>query len=690
MYNSNFSEFEEEILNRLKETEKKMKNHFNTKYSEIFECINDFEYKFSNLKKNNETLLEALANQNLFIKKLNDLETFKSKTDDTLMSHDLKIKSSTIDLNDLKDKYDKIITENLVVPGFIGNSCQYKNLSQYLLFNMDEVNKIKTEKNDEKEEIKKIKFKFDNLMKTIISLNDGSLDRCKDYINNMQKYITDYVENKLNEYNEKKFEIKEDIMKNNLLYEEKFKEINIKVFETKKELIDIFNGKIDEIMKIMNIMIENFETNSKNIQKNSNDIQNINNKIKDINLNIKEINNNIKNKTDTAQQTKESINPIYSPRKNIKKILTKIDKNNGASTDNSNLDKIIKKINNIDDITIGNKGKKLRSIKSSKLLNGFGEIIELDEKIEKNQNGIENDTINDSEKIIKNKNTFSDNNSFEKSKGSKLKNIKNLKIIKSNSEYNLNNNKIDQNNKFKNMTTINKETIDAKSISPLRDDKLKINRLINNYKSMEDITQSPKNFHPLLKSNIKTLEELDDNNTENANNMKINNNLKLNLDLINDIHRNKILDLYNFSTSPPDGKINLKMWALSHNLSENLIKNEKQMENEKEKELGVNSQLAQMESILIKKNKIKVKGQNNIRKDRNKLLKIKNKDRQDLSIEKIKSKNINLNYNLGINSPILEMPPRIDVNINKSISDNDYNSDYFKLKKALKELNINK
>ena len=93
---------------------------------------------------------------------------------------------------------------------------------------------------------------------------------------------------------------------------------------------------------------------------------------------------------------------------------------------------------------------------------------------------------------------------------------------------------------------------------------------------------------------------------------------------------------------------------------------------------------------MIKKNKIKVKGQNNIRKDRNKLLKIKNKDRQDLSIEKIKSKNINLNYNLGINSPILEMPPRIDVNINKSISDNDYNSDYFKLKKALKELNINK
>ena len=120
------------------------------------------------------------------------------------------------------------------------------------------------------------------------------------------------------------------------------------------------------------------------------------------------------------------------------------------------------------------------------------------------------------------------------------------------------------------------------------------------------------------------------------------------------------------------------------------------MENgkEKEKEFGTSYKLLQMENDGDKKKKIKVKSENNLQNDRNRLFKMKNKDKHGFSTERINPKNINTNYNLGINSNIIEIPPRFDINANKTFLENDFkeknsNLNYLKLKKAFKELKIN-
>ena len=70
----------------------------------------------------------------------------------------------------------------------------------------------------------------------MISLNDGSIERCKDCTNHIQKDIINSVENKLKVFENKIFEIKTEIYKYNFINEKKILEINQKVIGIKKEL----------------------------------------------------------------------------------------------------------------------------------------------------------------------------------------------------------------------------------------------------------------------------------------------------------------------------------------------------------------------------------------------------------------------------------------------------------------------
>ena len=717
MNNVDFSGFEEQILNHLKEIEKKMLKHFNAKYAEIFGSLNKLESKLTTLNQNNDSLIETITNQKMCNNKLTEFESFKNKADDILISHEIRLKNNNNDISGLKEKYDKIISENISVPGYIGSSCQFRNLSQYLLYSINEINKIKNDKDDTRKEIKDLRIKFENLMKTMVNLNDSSFERCKDYINNKQKDINNIIEIKLKQYDEKNFDIKAHIIKNNSMNEEKINQINEKLIETKKLLIEILNEKIEEITKSINNIIEKYEINSKKIEKNSKDIQNINDNIEDINLNLKDIILNIKmaNYNTTQGQEKMSINLNNSPKKSNQRILTRNSAIKGFSPEKnlSNNKKI--KLQITTDNSLKNIYKKLGNIQSGKQ----DKERDSDKIIEKNENDTEIDFNSDIDNLTKNKIIFSDNNSFEKSKDSKINNLKNLKNNKSNSlnffnyksGQNFNNKKEqfynikkEQNYINKNLTNnlnkyINKETINAKSISPLKDEKIKSNEIINKFKPKKNIIQSQKILHSSIKNNIKSQEELENNNNmdkDNSINIKMNNKLKLNYELISKINENKVLDLYSFSTSPPNGKINLKFWTLTQNVPEKFIKNKTkfEMEKEKEKEFGTSYKLLQMENDGDKKKKIKVKSENNLQNDRNRLFKMKNKDKHGFSTERINPKNINTNYNLGINSNIIEIPPRFDINANKTFLENDFkeknsNFDYLKLKKAFKELKIN-
>ena len=487
MNTNNLSQFEEEILVYLKDIEEKLTEKIDIKNSEINIHLNSFESKINDLFQNYESIKESIINYNIYKNKMIELESFKNKADDILISHELRLKNNITDIDFLKDKYETIIKENLLVPGYIGSSCKYKNLSNYLTYNIIELNKIKTDKDDRKKDIKEIKIKLDNLMKSMINLNDGSVERCKDYTNSIQKDIVNYIENKLKEYEEKYFDIKTEIYKYHSSNEQKFNDINTKLLEIKKEFNNILKQKIEQIKNAYDTLKDKIEINTKNIENNSQFNKNINDNIKEINLNLKDFTNfknsyllpknNPSSQGNPSSQLQQGIGNYTrnNDKKSTKKMFERMsDINKPLTSENSKSNKkyMEKNINNENKINIKN------SLKSQNFKNKIQEKQLKDKNYIRNtiKNDFENENDNENEKEInsdidnhKYKNIYSNNNSFEKTKMNTINN--NKYRFYSNSNLNIYKNDLN----YKNRTTLNdfnkyfkKETINAKSITQLK------------------------------------------------------------------------------------------------------------------------------------------------------------------------------------------------------------------------------
>ena len=315
----------------------------------------------------------------------------------------------------------------------------------------------------------------------------------------------------------------------------------------------------------------------------------------------------------------------------------------------------------------------LKTIFNTKIINNKNN--ELD-------NGFNNEAYDYKTKIKK---LFSSNSSFDKSKK--------IKINK-----NLNNNKI--NNLEQNEQNINnqKERIDGKSIFLLKDrTNLKSQDIIYKYKSKEKYhnIQSKKTLTPQTNNNkSQTQKEIEYINTdENPNNTKTKQKIKINYDLINKIHQNKFLDLYSFSISPPDGKINLDYLTINENLPKKTIQKKKILDMEKEN--GVNFKIIEMRMDFNKNTKKRnISSQSSIQNDRKKLWIMKNKDKTGLSTgrTKVKKKYSDLPIN---KNAIITIPKNFILPFNKTFIENDYNKknninndDNFKIRNTMKELKI--
>ena len=748
MNNIDLTNLEEQILDYLKDSETNLLKLIDTKNLDLKQNVNKLEAKVNELSKDQEEIKEALTFFKIYKEKLANFDIFRHKTDDILISHELRIKDSIKDIFFLKDKYDKILNENLLVPGYIGVSCKFKNLSDFLAYNIVELNTMKTEKDDRKKEIKELKTKNENLMKSMISLNDGSIERCKDYTKNIQKDIIKYIDNKMEEYEKKNFAIKTEIYKYYSLNVQKNNDFNNKLAEIKKELLNILDEKITQIKDIHNSLSTKIDENYEKIRKNLQEIKKINNNIEEIHLKLKDNYLNIKNLNLSLNNISQSLislenkntEIINSPKISLQKNTIKTEVNittNPSINTNSNTNKVstneISKSNRqlIEKISTNDSKENNSNRNQSKVVNlksniSFLKSIKDKENVNLRKSQINNDYENDfdneneNENFInsdidnfKNKSKYihTSNSSFEKvllnkiSFQKKNKNSSNNDINIFKNEKNINQNKInnistDLNRYFK------REEITAKSLSPLKKETLQKDKEITfyKYKSKENSNKyikSEKILHPAIKQNTKsqTQKEVDNNyiikEKENLQEREKSNNfqnekkskLKLNYDLINNLHQKKVLDLYSFSTSPPNGKINLNYWTID-SLTAKFFKKQKQKEIEKE--ARINCKLAQIGN---KNNNIikQIKSQSNIQNERIKFQKMKKGDNH-LSSEKIKNKKEENNRGI-VYKAIIDIPPKFNFPFNKTFFENDYNklnnNEGIRLRNTMKELKLN-
>ena len=241
--------FKDQILKDIRLFEDNITKTLDSKIRDLNLNFKRSQEQLNNLIDKNGKIINSIINTNMQIEKISMLEQFKNKVDSILITHEIRINNSINDINAIRTKYDRALLDNLLLPGFIGPSCQFKNLGEYINYNISEVSKVKSEKEMIKNSFKELRIKTDSSIKTVLNLNEAVVRRCNDYTDNRIADFKELINEKINKINEKEQKIIEVVNNFEKELEDKNKKRDISENDFKEEIISVINNKINELKK---------------------------------------------------------------------------------------------------------------------------------------------------------------------------------------------------------------------------------------------------------------------------------------------------------------------------------------------------------------------------------------------------------------------------------------------------------
>ena len=211
--NQDITQFKNDILKDIREFQIKINNDLRLKSASYDSFLLEFQNRIEKLEKEykntNTNIIEIKTKLNY----INEFLSFKQKIENMVFNHDIKIKMNTDEIDRVKIKYDKIIEQNLIIPGILGGNGRFKNLKEYINNNNSEIGKIKYGLEEEKKLSVEFKKKFDNIPKTMINMIDSAVRRSNEYTELKQKDIEKNTDAKIGDYNDKLMEIKVEYLR---------------------------------------------------------------------------------------------------------------------------------------------------------------------------------------------------------------------------------------------------------------------------------------------------------------------------------------------------------------------------------------------------------------------------------------------------------------------------------------------
>ena len=472
MLNKEIVELKNEFLKEIREVETKLDKKIEKQSLLLDNRNKEHEDKInSNIQKNKE-LYDIMLNEKVQIERVSELFISYKKLNDMLMSHEIRIKNILTQNNKLSQDYNKIITDYLTVPGFIGASCQYKTLSEYIQNNIIEMAKLKNQKESEKRVSEDIKSKLDNLMKNMLNLVDNTLTRCNQYTDSKHIFIENMLNNKLVEFSEKNMELRTQIFSN-------FSQTTNEVESFKSQLNELNNLKetiIGDIEKKFDEIKKEYEENKNSIKKNMEEIIRYKNSLNElIDKRIEHLSKKQKNFNNNNSYYR---NEYSKPKKNENVTNIKIFRAINKKEEEKNAIKRINTNNNLNN-KINEELVKSKFFKRNTALNAeLANKMLVDSKEEKENNQSE---LNDKQSLNAENNVTVTNNNILKEEHNQI--IEDNKEESSNPKLpteirnDVDDNKLNDNNNDNNNNYVNSNTNEKNDNDDKKDEEIKI---INN------------------------------------------------------------------------------------------------------------------------------------------------------------------------------------------------------------------
>ena len=211
--------------------------------------------KINSIAQNNNSLIGLITNQNFNIEKFTELEEFKSKAEQNLLRHDIKIKNIIQELEKLKIRYDKIFNDNLIVPGYVGPGSQHKNLADYVVYQINEFQKIRND-------TEQTKNKVDNSSRAALNAVNTSFAQFQKYTDEKNKDTRIILEKTYNQFSDKILDLETELNKYQFKIEKQMKPMQgdiQKLIKIKKEYEFNNEIKFEDLNKKLNNILEEFD-----------------------------------------------------------------------------------------------------------------------------------------------------------------------------------------------------------------------------------------------------------------------------------------------------------------------------------------------------------------------------------------------------------------------------------------------
>ena len=259
-----FAIFRNEIFSQIQDITNKVNTKIEEQQNEITNTMKTLKEEIKKVIEKNNYFSEKILNIQLQNEKIEDYESFKKKIESQIITHEIHLNETMKDLSNAKFKYDKIFIENLTVPGYIGQSSQYKNVGEFLNYVISEISSLNSEKLQMKNDIKDLKKKAENNIKDVISINNTTFKRCNEYSDKRDIILEDKMKNEIKLINEKLMDLRIENVKSAMNLEKKTTEfvneydkiLNLKneVEEKVKDNINIFKKDAEIAIKRYNDM----------------------------------------------------------------------------------------------------------------------------------------------------------------------------------------------------------------------------------------------------------------------------------------------------------------------------------------------------------------------------------------------------------------------------------------------------
>ena len=517
MSNREILEIKNDFLKELREIEIKLDEKLEKCLLELETKNQAHEDKINSTFQKNEQLYNSMIDQKIKVEKITELYISQKRLNDILTSHEVRINNLVLENKKINKNYDKIVADNLIVSGYIGASCKYKNLSEYIEYNINEVQKLKNEKENNKRLTDDIKNKIDNFMRNMLTLVDNSVTRCKQYTDNKQIYVENLLNSKLVEFNEKNMDLRTQIFSNLSKTNRQVEILGIKLEEglinIKEEIYKEIDNKIQEIKTLINEIQKNNIDEYTNLKLLMNDI---------VDKKLEEFYKKLKYNRLVDFKLKRNENLLTPNIKTFKDLNRKEELLNTLNI------KDVKKINNEEEIK--SRIFKRKNLMSSKAINK--KLLETKEEKEENKTEIEHSK---DESI----NKFDENNIIKNADLLTLKEEKNIENEKKENENDTLNDNIKQ---FKSDNINDDNNIKSPKSENINDDLLQQIENKNKMKQNIDNTDislnnniTNNNNNGNYSSSIKSF------NSNSINNMKASFNQRSTIPGINDNNNNEIM-----------------------------------------------------------------------------------------------------------------------------------------------------